>query len=372
MKHIELRHFLFEANREKLSPAEKDVFLYYRSRIPYGKEWVCPDSQTANEIGRSRNSVCEARNGLKRRGWIAEHHPFEITILRSFPVGNSTENKIKNTISQSETRLTSVGNATRLVGNSTRSVGNATDSVGNSTRSVGNATDSVGNSTAYKDKRILKSKEEKRERKASPPAQPRRKGTRLPDRFLLTTEMREYAARKRPGVDVVLETEKFCNYFRSAAGAKGVKLDWGLTWKNWILNAYDTPTPRNGASKPFFDPGRSDPHLDEIPEAPVIQSEPLRPRPDVPVEQRRIWDGFQDGLRRRYSADVLSSWFGNIVFDGLDTDRRTLRVRGVPVAVEWIQRYYIGQMHEILGEMGMGEFTFEWTAEGEQAEVLAA
>lgn len=142
----------------------------------------------------------------------------------------------------------------------------------------------------------------------------------------------------------------------------------------WALEWYHTGIPKRAGAQPAprFDPGRFDPSPDDIPDAPVIQSEPLRPRPDVPAEQRRIWDGFLDHLRQRYSPDVLSSWFGNIVFDGLNDERRALRLRGIPVAVEWIQRYYIAQMHEILGEMGMGEFTFEWTAEGEETEVLTA
>lgn len=73
-----------------------------------------------------------------------------------------------------------------------------------------------------------------------------KKGTRLPDQFFLTTEMREWAAQKKPGVDLNLETEKFCNYFRSAPGTKGVKLDWVLTWKNWILNANGYGSNQNG------------------------------------------------------------------------------------------------------------------------------
>lgn len=75
-----------------------------------------------------------------------------------------------------------------------------------------------------------------------------KKGTRLPDRFFLTSEMREWARVKRPDVDLTIETEKFCNHFRSAPGQKGVKLDWLLTWKNWILNARGVNG--NGANKP--------------------------------------------------------------------------------------------------------------------------
>jgi hypothetical protein len=81
----------------------------------------------------------------------------------------------------------------------------------------------------------------KREADTSPSAPPpKTKGTRLAEPFLLTAEMRAYAAAKRPEVDPVLETEKFCNYWRAKPGRDGTKLDWLATWRNWILNAKET------------------------------------------------------------------------------------------------------------------------------------
>jgi hypothetical protein len=76
---------------------------------------------------------------------------------------------------------------------------------------------------------------------AAPPPEPKpKRGTRLPETFMLTSEMRTWAQTKRPGVDVEEETTKFCNHFRSVAGRTGTKLDWNLTWQNWILNARGT------------------------------------------------------------------------------------------------------------------------------------
>jgi hypothetical protein len=83
--------------------------------------------------------------------------------------------------------------------------------------------------------------EDKREEtvaEAAPAAPAKSKrGSRLPDQFFLTADLRAWARDRRPDVDVTLETEKFCNHFRSAPGQKGVKLDWTLTWKNWVLGA---------------------------------------------------------------------------------------------------------------------------------------
>lgn len=93
--------------------------------------------------------------------------------------------------------------------------------------------------TQSKSKSLKKEKEEElRDVSLAKPTP--KKGTRLPDSFFLTAEMRSWAADRKPDVDLILETEKFCNYFRSAAGQKGVKLNWELTWRNWVLNANGT------------------------------------------------------------------------------------------------------------------------------------
>jgi len=87
-------------------------------------------------------------------------------------------------------------------------------------------------------KRVISNKDSNKESRASPSAPPAPKnGTRLPERFFLTSEMKAWATDKRSDVDVTLETEKFCNYYRSAPGSKGLSLDWEMTWRNWILNA---------------------------------------------------------------------------------------------------------------------------------------
>ena len=106
MKHAELRQFIKEANAAHLSPVESQAFQYYYSCTQNEENlWYCPDSQVAADIGKSRSSVCEARNRLKHRGWITETDSFKISVVKTFStiVGNSTEQEKP----QSETRLTS-------------------------------------------------------------------------------------------------------------------------------------------------------------------------------------------------------------------------------------------------------------------------
>lgn len=64
-----------------------------------------------------------------------------------------------------------------------------------------------------------------------------KKGCRLPSDFTMTDEMAEWAESRGLRIDLATETEKFCNYWAGVAGAKGVKLDWVATWRNWMLNA---------------------------------------------------------------------------------------------------------------------------------------
>lgn len=71
-----------------------------------------------------------------------------------------------------------------------------------------------------------------------------KRGTRIPENFTPTPEMVQWARDRVPSVDGRRETEKFVNWFVSAPGSKGVKLDWVRTWKNWMLDAEER-SPQN-------------------------------------------------------------------------------------------------------------------------------
>lgn len=77
---------------------------------------------------------------------------------------------------------------------------------------------------------------------------PRQRGTRLPENFAVTPEMRAWAMANVPQLAGSRETEKFANYWRAKAGRDACKLDWVATWKNWMLTAAERtgkkPPPR--------------------------------------------------------------------------------------------------------------------------------
>lgn len=79
----------------------------------------------------------------------------------------------------------------------------------------------------------------------------RKRGTRIPDQFIVTTSMRAWAAQQAPLVDVDRCTLMFVNYWRAKSGAGATKVDWEATWQNWLIRDNDdksnrkmTPTER--------------------------------------------------------------------------------------------------------------------------------
>ncbi|GAA3948142.1 helix-turn-helix domain-containing protein [Microbacterium soli] len=79
---------------------------------------------------------------------------------------------------------------------------------------------------------------------------PRKRGSRIPEPFMLTAEMRAWAAAEVPGLDVDAHTREFVDYWRAESGAKATKLDWLGTWRNWMRKAHRWSLPRQGRPSP--------------------------------------------------------------------------------------------------------------------------
>lgn len=73
---------------------------------------------------------------------------------------------------------------------------------------------------------------------------PRKRATRIPDPFIVTAEMKEWAAERVPLVVVKESTERFVNHWRAKAGRDATKLDWPATWRNWLIKDQDDRTNR--------------------------------------------------------------------------------------------------------------------------------
>jgi hypothetical protein len=71
------------------------------------------------------------------------------------------------------------------------------------------------------------------------------RGTRIPEPFIVTAEMRKWASAHAASADVDRETIKFVNYWR-AKTRDATKKDWNGTWQNWLMNSHDrTPAKKD-------------------------------------------------------------------------------------------------------------------------------
>lgn len=89
----------------------------------------------------------------------------------------------------------------------------------------------------------------KSEPPALTPAERAVRATRIPDGFQPTEEMRAwFVAEQLPAViDGRVEHAKFVDYWTACPGAKGRKLDWPATWRNWMRTAAER-APRRASS----------------------------------------------------------------------------------------------------------------------------
>lgn len=62
-----------------------------------------------------------------------------------------------------------------------------------------------------------------------------RRGGRIPDDWWLTDDDRAWAALNCPDIDLELHTTRFKNHWQTKTGRDATKLDWTLTWHNWVL-----------------------------------------------------------------------------------------------------------------------------------------
>ncbi|HBO2594068.1 hypothetical protein ACM74F_05490 [Pseudomonas aeruginosa] len=82
---------------------------------------------------------------------------------------------------------------------------------------------------------------------SKPKAKPERSKPKrvLPDPFLVSTELLQWAKERVPLVNTDLETERFVNYWKAEGKAKA---DWPATWRNWMLKVQGDMEKRSPAS----------------------------------------------------------------------------------------------------------------------------
>lgn len=82
------------------------------------------------------------------------------------------------------------------------------------------------------------------------------KGTRLPADWTPSRDDVQAIAEQCPGLDTQAEHPEFVDYWISVAGARGVKLDWSATWRNWMRKQYKDRGPKRALMTSKASPGQ--------------------------------------------------------------------------------------------------------------------
>lgn len=79
------------------------------------------------------------------------------------------------------------------------------------------------------------------------------RGTRLPADWVPTEDQIQFCKASRSDLNPQTSADRFRDYWISQPGAKGVKLDWDATWRNWVRNERASPNAQATGSRPSWD-----------------------------------------------------------------------------------------------------------------------
>jgi hypothetical protein len=197
-----------------LTPSAFRLFVYFCLRRN-GHTGVCfPTLRRASDDLRINYSyACTIRKELVSKGWIEILEGRFIRPLKGFEIPNIGI-EIPNITDDAE--YIEIPNISIEIPNIGIEIPNESLEIPNHNRQV---TDKLTDQVTDKvEKRTSKTK----------------RATRVPDDFIVSDSLREWAMEKHPDVDLDDETESFLDHFRSVGGSKASKTDWDATWRNWI------------------------------------------------------------------------------------------------------------------------------------------
>lgn len=90
----------------------------------------------------------------------------------------------------------------------------------------------------------LAREEKRREEKKEPKSKAEASASRLPADWMPTEGEISFCQTERPDLNPVSVASQFRDYWIAQPGAKGRKLDWPATWRNWVRNQRGTGGPR--------------------------------------------------------------------------------------------------------------------------------
>lgn len=66
-------------------------------------------------------------------------------------------------------------------------------------------------------------------------AAPSKRGTRIPDEFIVSEEMQDWARKECPDIDWGIHTKRFVAYWKGESGQRATKRNWNQAWRTWLL-----------------------------------------------------------------------------------------------------------------------------------------
>ena len=79
------------------------------------------------------------------------------------------------------------------------------------------------------------------------------RGTRLPADWLPSEDQIQFCKTHRTDLSPQTTADRFRDYWSAQPGAKGLKLDWDATWRNWVRAERTQPTAQPSGSRPSWD-----------------------------------------------------------------------------------------------------------------------
>lgn len=90
----------------------------------------------------------------------------------------------------------------------------------------------------------IREEEIREEGKSKSKAEATQRASRLPADWTPTGSEFEFCQTERPELDVAATASRFRDYWIAQPGAKGRKVDWSATWRNWVRNERLLPATR--------------------------------------------------------------------------------------------------------------------------------
>lgn len=117
------------------------------------------------------------------------------------------------------------------------------------------------------------------------------RGSRLPKDWVLPDEWAQWASAERPDLNPNDVACRFADHWHAVPGAKGRKLDWQMTWRNWVRSERAAPGAQSQSfrerdariARERWEEMTGEQHPDNAPRSNILDFVDLTPRIGAPA-----------------------------------------------------------------------------------------